>query len=74
MKSYSKEEIRKIVYDVSEEVFTKNKNEVISEISKAINGKNNFEAIAEAITYIYIATQKNCADTILETLNKILND
>nr|DAO90206.1 MAG TPA: hypothetical protein [Caudoviricetes sp.] len=75
MKSYSEEEISKIVSDCSNTILETNMQSFIDEaLDIAKKGKSNNETILEMFVLIYHKTQQNCCDTITEVLNKILND
>lgn len=74
MKNYTKEEIAKIVSDVSKSVIDNNVDIFLARSKEVVKDKNNRDAIFHLFALTYREAQKNCEDTIIEVLNKILND
>lgn len=74
MKNYTKEEITKIVSNASNTVLSNNMETFITNAKESVSGKNDNDAIIEMFVLIYHEAQKNCMDTMIEVLNKIMND
>ena len=74
MKNYTKEEIEKIVSELSEKILQEHAQEIADEISNRIQGKSQSDAIIGTIGAICRATQDNSAQLIIETLDKLIND
>ena len=74
MKNYTKEEIAQIVSESSKFVLEKNMQSYTDNAINAVKGKSDTDAIITMFAVLYSEAQKNCEETIIEVLNKILND
>lgn len=74
MKNYTKEQIKQIVLESSNCIMKENTKLFVENSIKAVEGKENNEALLIMFSLIYNEVQRNCEDTIIEVLNKILND
>ena len=73
MKKYTREQISEIVNKCSDEVLERNKDKFIEIVSDINMYKADPEALINFVTLFYFEMQQNCKETIIDTLDKILN-
>ncbi len=75
MRNYTKEELNKIISEISNDIVEKNTQLLIDESAKCMmEEKSSADTIIQLCMLFYKASQRNCEDTIAEVLNKIMND
>lgn len=74
MKKYTREQISEIVNKCSDEALERNKNrfiEIVSDINKC---NTDPEVLVNFVTLFYFEMQQNCKETIIDTLDKMINE
>lgn len=74
MEKYTREQISEIVNKCSDEVLERNKNRFIEIVSDINKYKADPEILINFVTLFYFEMQQNCKETIIDTLDKILNE
>ena len=65
MKNFTKEQIKQIVLDCSNCIMQENTKLFVENSIKAVEGKENNEALITMFSLLYNETQRNCEDTII---------
>lgn len=72
-KIMSKDELEKLVHEISINILKTNINDFTQEMSEAVKKSENYDAaIVNALALVMTQTQKYCEKTIIDTLYEIL--